>query len=163
MYHAIFVSPWPWWVAGPALGLVVVLTAWLGGKGLGVSTAYGSVCAAASRLPFFRQREFHEAWRVWFVAGLPLGGLAAAALGGWFAPSLAYGSFDQLTGGSLASRAGLLLAGGLLVGAGARWAASGSCAGAATAPRADSRSSSAPSPGRWARCGVASRSAPAGR
>jgi uncharacterized protein len=122
MYHAIFVSPWPWWVAGPALGLVVVLTAWLGGKGLGVSTAYGWVCARASGLPFFRHRQFHEAWRVWFVAGLPLGGLAAAALGGWFAPSLAYGSLDILTGGSLAARAGLLLAGGLLVGAGARWA-----------------------------------------
>src|SRR5437660_6744854 len=122
MYHAIFVSPWPWWVAGPTLGLVVVLTAWLGGKGLGVSTAYGSVCAAASRLPFFRQRQFHEPWRVWFVAGLPLGGLAAAALGGWFAPGLAYGSLDALTGGSLAARAGLLCGGGLLVGAGARWA-----------------------------------------
>src|SRR5438552_12743463 len=40
--------------------------------------SYGSVCAAASRLPFFRQRQFHEPWRVWFVAGLPLGGLAAA-------------------------------------------------------------------------------------
>ncbi len=122
MYDAIFVSAWPWWVAGPVLGLVVILTAWLGGKGLGVSTAYGSVCATASRLSFFRQRQFHEWWRVWFVAGLPLGGLAAAALGGWFAPGLHYGSLDALTGGSLAAKAGLLSVGGILVGAGARWA-----------------------------------------
>ena len=27
MYDAIFVTPWPWWIAGPALGLVVTLTA----------------------------------------------------------------------------------------------------------------------------------------
>jgi uncharacterized protein len=122
MYHSIFVGPWPWWVAGPVLGFVVILTAWLGGKGLGVSTAYGSVCAATSRLSFFRHRQFHESWRVWFVAGLPLGGLAAAALGGRFAPSLAYGSLDALTGGSLAMKAGLLFVGGGLIGSGARWA-----------------------------------------
>jgi hypothetical protein len=38
MYEVIFVAPWPWWVAGPAIGLVVVLLAWLSGKSLGVST-----------------------------------------------------------------------------------------------------------------------------
>jgi phosphotransferase system glucose/maltose/N-acetylglucosamine-specific IIC component len=38
MYEVIFVAPWPWWVAGPAIGLVVALLAWLLGKSLGVST-----------------------------------------------------------------------------------------------------------------------------
>lgn len=122
MYDAIFVTPWPWWIAGPALGLVVVLTAWLGGKAVGVSTAYGSVCAVTSRLSFFRAKEFHESRRVWFVLGLPLGGLVTAAVAGAFAPSLAYGSLDTLTNGSLAAKAGLLFGGGILIGAGARWA-----------------------------------------
>jgi uncharacterized membrane protein YedE/YeeE len=122
MYDAIFVAPWPWWVAGPALGLVVFLTAWLSGKGLGVSTAYGSVCALTSRVPFFKAAQYREAWRLWFVLGLPIGGLLAAALGHRFAPGLAYGGLDALVAGSLSAKAGLLFVGGGLVGAGARWA-----------------------------------------
>lgn len=79
MSDAIFVAPWPWWIAGPALGLVVTLVAWIGGKALGVSTAYGAVCALGSRAPFFRAREYQERWRLAFVIGLPLGGFVAVA------------------------------------------------------------------------------------
>ncbi len=60
MYEAVFVTPWPWWIAGPAIGLIVTLLAWLLGKPLGVSTGYGVVCAMGSRLPFFRTREYGE-------------------------------------------------------------------------------------------------------
>lgn len=122
MDNALFVAPWPWWVAGPVIGLVVVLLAWVAGKALGVSTGYGSVCALGSGLSFFRAKEYHESWRLWFILGLPIGGLAAAVLGGSFAPGLAYGSLDVLTGGSLPAKVGLLFGGGLLIGAGARWA-----------------------------------------
>lgn len=122
MYEALFVRPWPWWAAGPAIGVVVTLLAWVTGKALGVSTGYGSACAIASRLSFFRAREYGERWRLWFVAGLPLGGLLAALLAGTLAPTLAFGRLDVLTGGSLAAKAVLLFGGGLLIGAGARWA-----------------------------------------
>jgi uncharacterized membrane protein YedE/YeeE len=122
MYQAILVTGWPWWVAGPAIGLVVILLAWVGGRALGVSTGYGSVCAVASHLRFFAAKEFHERWRLWFIVGLPIGGLVAAMLAGGFAPSLAYGQLDTLTGGFLPAKGGLLFAGGLLIGAGARWA-----------------------------------------
>ena len=122
MYDAIFVTPWPWWVSGSALGLVVFLTAWLGGKALGVSTAYGSVCALTSRVPFFAAREYRESWRLWFVLGLPLGGLLAFVLGRRFAPGWAYGSFDTLVAASVPAKAALLFVGGAFVGAGARWA-----------------------------------------
>src|SRR2546428_5405890 len=112
MYDAIFVTPWPWWVAGPALGLVVFLTAWLGGKGLGVSTAYGSVCALTSRLPFFAAKQYREAWRLWFVLGLPIGGALAFLLGGRFAPGWAYGGLDGLVARPLPAKAGPPLLGG---------------------------------------------------
>lgn len=36
MYNAIFVAASPWWAAGPALGLVVILLALFTGKPLGV-------------------------------------------------------------------------------------------------------------------------------
>lgn len=122
MYQAVFVAGWPWWVAGPALGLVVVLVAAVGGKALGVSTGYGSVCALSSRLAFFRAGEYGERWRLWFLAGLILGGVLSAILAGGLQLTGAYGRLDALTGGSLAGKAVILFAGGLLVGAGARWA-----------------------------------------
>jgi hypothetical protein len=122
MYEAIFVTPWPWWVAGPAIGLVVTLFAWVTGKALGVSTGYGSACAVVSRLSFFRAREYTDRWRLWFVVGLPLGGLVAALAGGRFGPVPAFGALDALTGGSTLAQAAMLFAGGILIGAGARWA-----------------------------------------
>jgi len=120
MYDAIFVSAWPWWVAGPAIGVIVVLVAWIPGKALGVSTAYGSACALGSRLAFFGAREYRERWRLWFVVGLPIGGVLAALLAGTLVPTLAYGRLDALVG-SLPAKALLLFGGGLLIGAGARW------------------------------------------
>ncbi len=122
MFDAVFVTPWPWWVAGPAIGLVVVLLAAVTGKALGVSTGYGSLCGLGSRLAFFDAREYRESWRLWFVVGLPIGGFAAALLAGGFAPSFAYGQLDALTRGSVAAKGGLLLLGGALIGLGARWA-----------------------------------------
>ena len=122
MYDAIFVAPWPWWVAGPALGIVVTLVAWIGGKALGVSTAYGAVCALGSRAPFFRAREYQEHWRLAFVIGLPLGGFVAVALARGFSVTTSFGGLDVLTGNSIGLKAVLLFVGGGLIGAGARWA-----------------------------------------
>jgi uncharacterized protein len=122
MYELVFVTPWPWWVAGALIGIVVTLLAWLSGKPLGVSTGYGVACGLVSRASFFRAREYGEGWRLAFVVGLPVGGLGAAALGGYLTPTLAFGMLDSLTGGSVAAKAGLLFGGGALVGAGARWA-----------------------------------------
>ena len=122
MYEAVLVTPWPWWVAGPAIGLIVTLLAWLTGKPLGVSTGYGTVCALGSRAPFFQAKEYGERWRLAFIVGLPIGGFIAAWLAGRFAPTLAFGQLDALTHGSVAAKAALLFGGGLLIGAGARWA-----------------------------------------
>jgi uncharacterized membrane protein YedE/YeeE len=122
MYEAAFVTPWPWWVAGQAIGVIVTLLAWLMGKPLGVSAGYGVVCALGSRLSFFRAKEYGERWRLAFILGLPVGGAAAAWLGGQLTPTLAFGQLDALTHGSVAAKVVLLFGGGLLIGAGARWA-----------------------------------------
>jgi uncharacterized membrane protein YedE/YeeE len=122
MYDTIFVAPWPWWIAGPALGIIVTLLAWIGGKALGVSTAYGAVCALGSRASFFAAREYREPWRLAFVVGLPLGGVLAAALAGGWTFTTAFGQLDGLTRDAFGVKAALLLVGGGLVGAGARWA-----------------------------------------
>jgi len=71
MFEAVLVKPWPWWLAGPAIGLIVTLLAWIGGKSLGVSSGYGAVCATVSHLSFFRTRDYTERWRLAFVVGMP--------------------------------------------------------------------------------------------
>jgi uncharacterized membrane protein YedE/YeeE len=122
MYELLFVTPWPWWAAGPALGLVVILLAWVTGKSLGVSTGYGVACALGSRLPFFQSKEYGQRWRLAFIVGLPLGGVLAALLAGTLSPTVAFGQLDTLTHGSVVAKVLLLFGGGLLIGAGARWA-----------------------------------------
>ncbi|MCC6738046.1 MAG: YeeE/YedE family protein [Planctomycetia bacterium] len=118
MYDAIFVTPWPWWAAGGAIGLFVITMALVTGKMLGVSSGYGSACGWVSGLKAWKEKPFCEGWRTWFLAGLPLGGLAAAALAG--GPHVvtalqAFGDSPALTGAAAFS-------GGALIGLGARWA-----------------------------------------
>lgn len=122
MYDAIFITQWPWWAAGPAIGLVVISLAWITGKPLGVSTGYGSIWALTSRLAFFQQPEYGGHWRIAFILGLPIGGLVATTLASTFTPTMAYGALDALTHGSLVFKGAVLFSGGLLIGAGARWA-----------------------------------------
>ena len=93
--------------------------------GAGVYALIGPAAAQAGSalwLSFFRAKEYGEPWRLAFVVGLPLGGLIAAWLAGQLSPTLAFGQLDRLTHGSVAAKAVLLFGGGLLVGAGARWA-----------------------------------------
>ena len=117
-FQTVFVHPWPSWAAGGAIGLFVVALAWSTGKTLGVSSGYGSACGFFSGLSAWKQKPFCEPWRPWFLLGLPLGGLAAAALAGGphLATSLhAFAGSPALTGAATFS-------GGALIGLGARWA-----------------------------------------
>jgi uncharacterized membrane protein YedE/YeeE len=51
------VQPWPWYVAGPLVGLIVPLLLLLGGKQFGVSENLRHICAATlpTKLTFFDQ------------------------------------------------------------------------------------------------------------
>lgn len=70
-------SPWPWYVAGPLLGLVVPLLLWLGNKPFGVSSSLRDVCAAVAPcgLQHF-QYDWRRAggWNLLFVSGIAIGG-----------------------------------------------------------------------------------------
>ena len=118
IFEALFVRPWPFWAGGLGIGLFAVGLAWLTGKSLGVSSGFGTLCSLVSGLPLFRQKPFAERWRLWFLLGLPLGGLIAAGLAGSLVvkPSIAL-----ITGGSVPPTL-VLAAGGFLVGYGARLA-----------------------------------------
>lgn len=119
---------WPFWLAGLVIGVLVTLLAWVAGKGFGVSSGYGTVCSLVSASPFFKRRPFNERWRLWFLIGLPVGGLVATLLSGDLRVQNRIASFETVFGASPWVRALVLAAGGFLVGWGSR-AANGCTSG----------------------------------
>lgn len=73
-------QPWPWYVAGPLIGLTVPLLLIIGNKSFGISSSLRHACAACipANIPFFKYEWKKEAWNLFFVAGIFLGGVIAA-------------------------------------------------------------------------------------
>ena len=75
--------PWPWYVAGPLIGLFVPALLVLDNKSLGISSNLRHLCAALAprRVSFFRY-EWKEAglWNLVFLAGVVLGGFIGGNL-----------------------------------------------------------------------------------
>ena len=107
----------PWFIAGPALGLLVFAFYALGNKHLGVTRGYLAV------MTWVRQPRGAEMWRVWFIGGLIVGALLAAFLQGGPSTGLAYGPVGIFL--PLAALIPLLFLAGVLMGYGALW--SGGC------------------------------------
>ena len=73
--------PWPWYVAGPLIGLFVPALLVLGNKPFGISSNLRHMCAAfaPSNVEFFRYDWKREGgWNLAFVAGVLAGGFVAA-------------------------------------------------------------------------------------
>lgn len=138
-------QPWPWYVAGPLIGLTVPLLLLVGGRMFGISSNLQHMCAAV--LPS-RYQLFHYDWKStggWnlvFALGILIGGtLAGLLLAG---PEvidisdttrsdlalLGVSDFDGFAPGNIFSWTGLLsplgflliVLGGFLVGFGSRYA-----------------------------------------
>lgn len=136
---------WPWYVAGPLIGLFVPLMLLLGRRRFGVSSSLRHVCAATipGRAAYFRYDWRREGlWNLTFVGGLIIGGYIAVS---WIGhpetmgvseatmSTLSSYGLSSFTGfvpeevfswRNLASVAGFvsMIVGGFLVGFGARWA-----------------------------------------
>jgi uncharacterized protein len=142
-------APWPWYVAGPLIGLVVPVLLLVGGKVFGISANLRHMCAATpapERLkPSFLRYDWKKAgaWNLFFIGGVALGGFLAVALLGMpdagqsiseatrtDLAALGVRDFSGLVPGDLFSWSALLspvgflviVLGGFLVGFGARYA-----------------------------------------
>jgi uncharacterized membrane protein YedE/YeeE len=138
-------SPWPWWVAGPLIGLFVPVLLVVGNRTFGVSRALRHTCAAflPASTDFLRYDWKREGgWHLAFAVGIILVGL----LGGWIFTNpvpialseatrsdlldLGISNFSGLVPGEVFNfdilrtlRGWILLAGGgLLIGFGTAWA-----------------------------------------
>ncbi len=72
-------QPWPWYIAGPMIGLTVPALLILGNKTFGVSSSLRHVCAMCvpSGIPFFTYNWRKETWNLVFVLGILFGGFVA--------------------------------------------------------------------------------------
>lgn len=72
-------EPWPWYIAGPLVGLTVPILLILGNKSFGISSSLRHICAACvpANINFFQYDWKKELWNLFFVFGILLGGLLA--------------------------------------------------------------------------------------
>jgi uncharacterized membrane protein YedE/YeeE len=140
-----FISqPWPWYVSGPSIAIIMFLLLWVGGT-FGVSSTLRTACAiggAGKHSSYFNFNWKTQIWNLVFVGGAILGGWIAAN----FLPSNEALTISEATiadlaelnisfdGGlapeqifnwsSLLTLKGflVLVVGGFLVGFGTRWA-----------------------------------------
>ena len=74
-------QPWPWWLSGIAIGLVVPALHILAGKRFGISTSLqqiGALCVAGKGPAYLRDFDRQKGmWTLVFVLGIALGGFLA--------------------------------------------------------------------------------------
>jgi uncharacterized protein len=137
-------NAWPWYIAGPLIGLMVPALLLIGNKQFGISSTFRDFCALTipNRFDYFNYSLKEHLWRNILVLGVVIGGFLAVWLldGGQqvniseqTAMDLNSLGIENLTGlvpheifswKSLATSKGLILIilGGFLVGFGTRWA-----------------------------------------
>ena len=110
-------QPWPWYVAGPMIGLTVPAMYLLINRPLGISRSLSTISelSIGKFIPQINQTKF-EPWPLYFVIGILIGGYIGGNL-----LSLEYNPLLPL---HYAEPSGLamLFAGGVLVGFGSRYA-----------------------------------------
>ena len=85
---SFFSAPWPWYIAGPAIGLFVPVLLIAGDKMFGVSSNLRHMCSMCSEILPGKIEHFRYDWKktgLWnllFVAGIGLGGFLAWQWGG---------------------------------------------------------------------------------
>jgi len=71
-----FLQPWPWYVAGPALAMIMFLLIWFG-KTFGLSSNFRTICAiggGAKYSDFFKFDWRANIWNLVFLSGSVVGG-----------------------------------------------------------------------------------------
>jgi uncharacterized membrane protein YedE/YeeE len=75
-------QPWPWYVAGAIIGLIVPILLIIGNKHFGISANLRHACAACfpAGIKFFQYDWKKEIWNFFFVGGIILGAIIASTM-----------------------------------------------------------------------------------
>lgn len=138
-------QPWPWYVAGPIIGLLVPLLLLTGNKQFGISSTFRDICSYSfpkSKISYFRYTLSEFKWRNLIIVGVVLGAvfcnvfldnpqniqisdktvlalneIGITSMKGW-APIDIFSLQNLFT----IKGAVIIIGGGLLIGFGTRWA-----------------------------------------
>ncbi|UYW00807.1 YeeE/YedE family protein [Flavobacterium agricola] len=135
-------QPWPWYVGGPLIGIIMILLVLLG-KSFGFSSNFRNICSllgAGKSVSFFDFDWRAQKWNLLFAVGAILGGFVAVQfLSNNQVPAISQNTISDLQALGFASAGQsyepteifdvltvkniiILLVGGLLVGFGTRYA-----------------------------------------
>jgi uncharacterized membrane protein YedE/YeeE len=142
--YELLTKPWPWYVSGPLIGLMVPALLIIGNKPFGISSTLRHICAACipTKAHFFDYDWKSETWNIVFAVGIVFGAVIAGvvfknpnpvAISGDTIAQLQAMGINQNTGlvpaeifnfQSLLTARGLILmvGGGFLIGFGTRYA-----------------------------------------
>lgn len=124
-------ATWSPYVVGAGIGILIWMTFLFSDRPLGVSTAYaktaGMIEKAVSRknvasMPYYRQVTPEADWQWTIIIGVIAGGFISAYTAGTFALSAVPPLFAATFGADTLFRFAVALAGGIIMGIGARWA-----------------------------------------
>lgn len=75
-------QPWPWYIAGPVIGLMVPALLIAGNKAFGISSTLRHICAACfpGNIKFFQYDWRKETWSLILAAGILVGGLLGGVI-----------------------------------------------------------------------------------
>lgn len=75
-------QPWPWYVAGPLIGLTVPVLLLIGNKNFGISSSLRHICAACipANISYFKYDWKNEIWNLFFVFGILGGGYIGSTI-----------------------------------------------------------------------------------
>ena len=73
-------QPWPWYISGPLIGLMVPALLLLGNKPFGISSSLKHLCAICSpiKVDFFDYNWKEEIWNLVLALGIIVGGFIAS-------------------------------------------------------------------------------------
>jgi uncharacterized membrane protein YedE/YeeE len=72
-------QPWPWYIAGPLIGLIVPTLLIIGNKSFGISSSLRHICAVClpAKISYFKYDWKKEIWNLIFVLGIFFGAMIA--------------------------------------------------------------------------------------
>jgi uncharacterized membrane protein YedE/YeeE len=76
----LLTEPWPWYIGGPLIGLVVPLLLYVGNKSFGVSSSFRHICAACLPVGIsYFEYDWKKVggWNLLFIAGTVIGAFLA--------------------------------------------------------------------------------------
>ncbi|MDI9632632.1 MAG: YeeE/YedE thiosulfate transporter family protein [Methanolinea sp.] len=124
-------ATWSPYIAGAGIGILVCLSFLLSDRPLGVSTAYAKTAGMVEKylfrgdvtsMPYYRQVVPAVDWQWTILVGVVAGGFLAAYSAGTLSLSAVPPLFASAFGGGTVFRLAVAVAGGILMGLGARWA-----------------------------------------